>query len=154
MGKANLLGCQARQMRIDINFAMATFMHMRPAKKRVDISGGNDFAQDAFSALSSGLFPVSDKPVEMPKATPVSPQKGSVRIEVRREKSGRAGKIVTTVKGIPDAQVGDVLKSLKQSCATGGTLKDGQIELQGDFCSKAMDWLNAQPAYKAVRCGG
>jgi len=141
-------------MRIDINFAMTTLIHMRPAKKRVDISGASDFAQDAFSALNSGLFPVSDKPIKNTKIAQVSRKKGSVRVEVRREKSGRAGKVVTTVKGIPDAQAGEVLKSLKHSCATGGTLKEGLIELQGDFCSKAMDWLNAQTGYKAIRCGG
>ncbi|WP_016954614.1 stress response translation initiation inhibitor YciH [Catenovulum agarivorans] len=57
---------------------------------------------------------------------------GAVRI--RRETSGRKGKGVITVAGLP--LVGDELKklaqNLKKKCGTGGSVKDGVIEIQGD----------------------
>jgi translation initiation factor 1 len=55
-------------------------------------------------------------------------------IRVRRETKGRGGKTVTTVSGVPLA--GDALRELasdlKRRCGTGGTVKDGVIEIQGD----------------------
>ena len=53
---------------------------------------------------------------------------------VRRESKGRGGKTVTTITGVPLAE--DALKelatTLKKRCGTGGALKDGIIEIQGD----------------------
>ena len=55
-------------------------------------------------------------------------------VRVRRETKGRGGKTVTTVSGVPlggDA-LRDLAKDLKRRCGTGGTAKDGVIEIQGD----------------------
>ena len=53
---------------------------------------------------------------------------------VRRETKGRGGKTVTTVSGVPLG--GEALRNLatelKRRCGTGGTAKDGVIEIQGD----------------------
>jgi translation initiation factor 1 len=61
-----------------------------------------------------------------------SPKDGIIRIQ--RETKGRKGKGVTLITGIPLA--GDELKvlakTLKQKCGTGGTIKNGVIEIQGD----------------------
>lgn len=55
-------------------------------------------------------------------------------VRVRRETKGRGGKTVTTVSGVPLG--GEALRSLasdlKRRCGTGGTAKDGVIEIQGD----------------------
>ncbi|WP_293267150.1 translation initiation factor Sui1 [Neptunomonas sp.] len=55
-------------------------------------------------------------------------------IRIRRETSGRKGKGVTTVSGVPltGAELKKLTKRLKQHCGTGGALKDGVIEIQGD----------------------
>ncbi|SNB47986.1 translation initiation factor Sui1 [Geobacter sp. DSM 9736] len=55
-------------------------------------------------------------------------------VRVRREKSGRGGKTVIVISGVPGSA--DDLRSLctelKRRCGTGGTVKDGVIEIQGD----------------------
>jgi translation initiation factor 1 len=55
-------------------------------------------------------------------------------VRVRRETKGRGGKTVTTVSGVPLG--GDALRNLasdlKRRCGTGGTVRDGVIEVQGD----------------------
>jgi translation initiation factor 1 len=65
-----------------------------------------------------------------PQAAP--PADGVVR--VARQTKGRKGKGVTLVTGVPldDAGIKALAKRLKQQCGTGGTVKDGVIEIQGD----------------------
>ena len=55
-------------------------------------------------------------------------------IKVRRETKGRKGKGVTTLQGFLecDETLKIIAKKLKQRCSTGGTVKDGIVELQGD----------------------
>ncbi len=55
-------------------------------------------------------------------------------VRIRRETKGRKGKGVTTVSGVglPEAELKTLAKQLKQKCSTGGTVKDGLIEIQGD----------------------
>ena len=63
---------------------------------------------------------------------PVVETDGTVRI--RRETKGRKGKGVTTVSGtgLAGAELKTLGKKLKQKCSTGGTVKEGVIEIQGD----------------------
>jgi len=60
--------------------------------------------------------------------------KGDGIARVRRETKGRGGKTVTTVDGIPlhGNALRDLASELKRRCGTGGTIKDGVIEIQGD----------------------
>lgn len=55
-------------------------------------------------------------------------------VRIRRETSGRKGKGVTTVSGVPlvEKELKMLAKKLKQQCGTGGSVKDGVIEIQGD----------------------
>ena len=57
---------------------------------------------------------------------------GPVRLSL--ETKGRKGKGVTVVSGLvmPDEQLKDLVKELKNACGAGGTLKDGVLEIQGD----------------------
>ncbi|WP_423359431.1 translation initiation factor Sui1 [Pseudomonas citronellolis] len=74
---------------------------------------------------------------------------------VRRETKGRGGKTVTTVSGVPLAE--DALKelatALKKRCGTGGALKDGVIEIQGDHVELLLEEL-AKRGFKARKSGG
>lgn len=74
---------------------------------------------------------------------------------VRRETKGRGGKTVTAVSGVPLAE--DALKelasALKRRCGTGGALKDGVIEIQGDHVELLLEEL-AKRGFKAKKSGG
>ncbi|MCY1290234.1 putative protein YciH [compost metagenome] len=74
---------------------------------------------------------------------------------VRRETKGRGGKTVTTVSGVP--LTGDELKelasALKKRCGTGGALKDGIIEIQGEHVELLLGEL-LKRGFKAKKSGG
>jgi translation initiation factor 1 len=67
-----------------------------------------------------------------PKGAPGAPKPSAVR--VGRETKGRAGRGVTTVSGLPltQAELADLAAKLKKRCGSGGTLRDGVIEIQGE----------------------
>jgi translation initiation factor 1 len=76
-------------------------------------------------------------------------------VRVSRETKGRGGKAVTLVKGI-SLKINDLEalgKQLKAACGSGGTVKDGVIEVQGEHIERIVDLLNAQ-GYKAKKSGG
>ena len=79
------------------------------------------------------------------------------RLEVRREKSGRGGKTVTTVRGFPSRFTQNdfkrMLKGLKSRLGTGGGWRDDQMEIQGDKREVICDWLSAM-GFKPVLAGG
>ena len=76
-------------------------------------------------------------------------------VRVSRETKGRAGKGVTLVKGVPliDAELTALGKELKAACGSGGTVKDGVIEVQGDHVERVMALLVAK-GYRVKRAGG
>lgn len=97
---------------------------------------------------------------EMPTAEPVhqpkvEPAKKPVVVKVGRETSGRRGKGVTTVFDVPLGEDGlkELAGILKQRCGTGGTVKDGRIEIQGDQRERIVAELE-KLGYKAKRVGG
>lgn len=82
-------------------------------------------------------------------------QRASDVVRVSRETKGRGGKSVTLVKGVslPDKDLEVLGKQLKAACGSGGTVKDGIIEVQGDHIDRIVALLCAQ-GYKAKRAGG
>jgi len=74
---------------------------------------------------------------------------------VGRETKGRKGKGVTTVTGVPLSmdELKGLAKELKQKCGTGGTLKDGVIEIQGDHRDNLIELLKAK-GWPVKRAGG
>ena len=72
------------------------------------------------------------------------PTDGIVRVS--RETKGRAGKGVTLVKGLglAEPELTVWAKAMKATCGTGGTVKDGVVELQGDHVVLVMDKLKQQ----------
>ncbi len=82
---------------------------------------------------------------------------GDGKVRVSLDTKGRKGKGVTVVKGLPLAP--DALEALgrqlKAACGSGGTVKDGCIEVQGDHVEKVLAWLAARPeGWKPKRAGG
>lgn len=91
-----------------------------------------------------------------PPAPPPPPAKKVVHtVKVGRETAGRRGKGVTVVSDLPlgEDALKDLATKLKQACGTGGTAKDGRIEIQGDHRDKVMAELETL-GYKAKRSGG
>ncbi|MGO4476904.1 translation initiation factor Sui1 [Massilia sp. 2TAF26] len=75
-------------------------------------------------------------------------------VRVSRQTKGRGGKCVTIVKGLPlDAIALAALgKQLRTACGSGGTVKDGVIEIQGDHCELVVAAL-AKHGHHAKRAG-
>ena len=85
------------------------------------------------------------------KAKPV----GDGNVKVSRESKGRGGKTVTLVRGLAlDADALTALgKQLRSACGSGGTAKDGVLEIQGDHCERVMAELT-KLGHKPKRVGG
>jgi translation initiation factor 1 len=74
---------------------------------------------------------------------------------VRLETKGRGGKAVTTIQGLllTIDELAALGKQLRTACGTGGTCKQGELELQGDHVDKVLVLLQ-QRGYRAKRTGG
>jgi translation initiation factor 1 len=88
-----------------------------------------------------------------PKGAPGAAKLGPIR--VGREVKGRAGKGVTTVTGLPlgGAEIEALATRLKKRCGSGGTLRDGVIEIQGDHRDVIVAEL-AKAGFAAKKSGG
>lgn len=84
-----------------------------------------------------------------------SPPKTDDVVRVGRETKGRKGAGVTLVTGVPlgGGELAALAKALKQRCGSGGTLKDGVIELQGDHRDRVVTELQAR-GWTVKRVGG
>jgi translation initiation factor 1 len=81
--------------------------------------------------------------------------KAQQRVRVQRTKAGKGGKQVTAITGLEasDAELKALLKQVKAAAGTGGTVKDGVIELQGDQVAPAISALE-QAGYRPKQAGG
>lgn len=109
-----------------------------------------------YSSTSGRICPDCSQPVAgcRCRRTAALPA-GDGIVRVRRETKGRGGKTVTVVSGVP--LVGEELKllagELKRRCGSGGTLKDGSIEIQGDHAELLVAELQ-QRGFKVKKAGG
>ncbi|MDH4062682.1 MAG: translation initiation factor Sui1 [Aquincola sp.] len=78
-------------------------------------------------------------------ARPSAVPAGDGNVRVSRESKGRGGKTVTLVRGLPldPLALAALGKQLRSACGTGGTVKDGVLELQGDHAERVTEWLRA-----------
>lgn len=81
--------------------------------------------------------------------------KGDGIVRIQRQTKGRKGKGVTLITGLDlePQQLKELAKELKQRCGTGGTIKDGIVEIQGDHRDLLMDLLQ-QRGWKVKLAGG
>lgn len=85
-------------------------------------SNGSDSTQNAYAGSDDGI------------------------VRLKRESKGRGGKGVTLVSGVPGTaqELKALAKKLKQLCGTGGTVKDGIIEIQGEQRETLKPYLEKQ----------
>ncbi len=76
-------------------------------------------------------------------------------VRVRRESKGRGGKTVTVVSGIPldEGALKVLAGELKRRCGSGGTVKDGEVEIQGDHSELLVAELT-RSGFRVKRSGG
>lgn len=113
--------------------------------------GGLVYSTDAGRMCPGCRRPVAACQCAQAKARPT----GDGIVRVSRETKGRGGKAVTLVKGVlVDAAALIALgKQLKAACGSGGTVKDGVIEVQGDHVDRVMAALRTL-GHTVKRAGG
>src|SRR5262249_47210476 len=110
------------------------------------------FGGNAFSALSSAGLPPG--PVDTPTDKPAAKSRG--RVDIIRQTAHRGGKTVTVVANFPGialAEKEQLAKRMQKACGTGGTVKDGRIELQGDRREEVARIL-IEAGFRPVFAGG
>ncbi len=102
-------------------------------------------------STSDGDLRKGSEPNARDRIAPSVPNDGVVRVS--RETSGRRGKTVTVVRGIPPRDLTAVASDLKRLCGSGGSAKGGVVEIQGDHRAKVVPRLEAQ-GYRVKLAGG
>lgn len=99
--------------------------------------------------------PKAEAPLPANPAAAIKTRQLNTPVRVRIEKQGRGGKVVSVVTGVmsPPAGKEALLKLLKTRLGTGGALKDGDLEIQGDQREKIVAILN-ELGYRAKSAGG
>lgn len=130
------------------------------AKRRIDTGGGGSLGQNPFDALKSTDLPPgptsSLSKDESSSRQARRPVKNRGRIEIRREKSGRGGKTVTTAtkfEGVCPAEQEGWVSDLRKRCGAGGTSRPGAIEIQGDRRDDLVRFFE-EKGFRPVLAGG
>lgn len=74
----------------------------------------------------------SDTPHEPPAVADDDDPDDGAPVTIRLATSGRRGRAVTVISGLPRGEVAEIARDLRRSCGSGGSVKRGEIELQGD----------------------
>lgn len=119
--------------------------------KRAAASGGLVYSTEGGRMCPACRRPLAQCLCRQNQAAPA----GDGIVRVSRETKGRGGKAVTLVRGLAlDAAGLTALgKQLKAACGSGGTVKDGVIEVQGDHCERVIEALKAL-GHTVKRAGG
>lgn len=108
-----------------------------------------------YSTDSGRMCPACRQPLDQCACKARTVPTGDGVVRVSRQTKGRGGKSVTLVKGLAlDATALALLgKQLRTACGSGGTVKDGVIEVQGDHCDLVMEALRKH-GHDPKRAGG
>ena len=128
------------------------------AKDKIPTGGGAPLAQNPFAALSgAGLPPAAPVHPAEPSVRPNPlPLKNRGRVDITRQTAGRGGKTVTVASGfvgIGQPEKEQLAKKMQKACGTGGTIKDGCIEIQGDK-REQMARILSEAGFRPVFAGG
>lgn len=131
------------------------------ANDKISTDGGQDLGQNPFGALSGLSLPQATpsntaKPASSASAVPAPPAKNRGRVDILREKAGRGGKTVTVATGfvgigLPEKEL--LAKKIQKAAGSGGTVKDGRIEIQGDKRDVVARVLT-EAGFRPVMAGG
>ena len=128
------------------------------SSKRIPTDGGTSFGHNPFGALSGDGLPPGPEISQADSASSASAKskKNRGRVDIIRQTAGRGGKTVTVVKnfvgiGLPEKE--QLAKAMQRACGTGGTVKDGQIEIQGDKREEVARILT-EANFRPVFAGG
>jgi translation initiation factor 1 len=126
------------------------------AEGKIPTGGGTGLGQNPFGALSSAGLPVAPQSVLAQAAKAAPPARNRGRVDIRREKEGRGGKTVTVIAGftgigLPEKE--QLAKKMRAACGCGGTVKDGQIEIQGDQ-RETIARILTEAGFRPVFAGG
>ena len=115
------------------------------------------FSKDrvVYSTEHGRICPGCGNPVKQCTCRKQTAPIGDGNVRVSRETKGRKGRGVTLIKGLAvDAvTLASMSKKLKAMCGSGGTVKKGIIEIQGDHIERILDYLKEQ-GIKAKQAGG
>jgi predicted translation initiation factor SUI1 len=124
---------------------------------RVEVDGEFWASPDAEANVSALVARLLGGRADAPLTPPPPPPapKKQLTAKVSRETAGRRGKGVTVVSDLPvsEADLQQLATLLKSKCGTGGTAKDGRIEIQGDQRDRIAAELE-KLGYKVKRAGG
>ena len=130
-------------------------------KERVPTDGGQSFGQTPFAGLSSTGMPAGAEPQSGTEGSPSARSrstrpKNRGRVDIIRQTAHRGGKTVTVVTnfvgiGLPEKQ--KLAKQMQKACGTGGTVKDGRIEIQGEKRNEVARIL-MEAGFQPVFAGG
>jgi len=112
------------------------------SSSKIPTDGGQSLGQNPFGALSGANLPIGPAqpipnrvPSDATSSSRTENQKSRGRVDIKRTTAGRGGKTVTLVTGfvgigLPEKE--SLCKKMRAACGCGGTVKDGNIEIQGD----------------------
>jgi translation initiation factor 1 len=108
-----------------------------------------------YSTEGGRMCPTCRNPLAQCSCRAASAPRGDGIVRVSREKQGRGGKTVTVVRGLDvDADtLASIGRQLRSACGSGGTTKDGVIEVQGDHAERVVALLQAE-GRTVKRAGG
>lgn len=123
---------------------------------KIPTDGGQAFGQNPFGTLSAAGLPAGSPSAPGKSAPPAAPAKNRGRVDVIRSIAGRGGKTVTLVTGftgigLPEKE--QLAKKMRAAGGCGGTVKDGQIEIQGDQ-RETVARILTEAGFRPVFAGG
>ncbi|MFC2109629.1 translation initiation factor [Bacteroidota bacterium] len=109
----------------------------------------------SLSDLGGFVFSTNDNFEYDQNETEETPSNNQQNLEALFSNKGRGGKTVTVIKGFvgTDSDLKALGKTLKTKCGVGGSVKDGEIIIQGKFRDKIMEILK-KDGYNVKRVGG